>query len=114
VYSDSVRQKYRKVARVVCFALAWGGLATWLYHFHVYYQYDATSPHKQDIASGRIYPQNNHGRVVYLTKDENARPMELSAISLGLVIGGFLFYGFFVDRSIFRPKSAKPWEIRRF
>jgi hypothetical protein len=101
VNSDLARQKYRKAARAVSFVVVYSGLAVWLYHFHVWYQYDSMLPRQQDVVSSRIYPQNTHGHVVYLTKDENARLTKLSVVSLGLVIGGFLFYGSFVDRGIF-------------
>jgi len=51
--SEAARKKYHKPARILAFALVWGGLAVWLYHLHVYYKYDETPPLVEDFASGR-------------------------------------------------------------
>jgi hypothetical protein len=113
--SDAARKKYHKPARILAFALVWGGLAVWLYHFHVYYKYDETQPLVEDFASGRIYPQNNHGHVVYLTKEEGNRLTKLTAVAFSLIISGFLVGRYFVGKDEFGlRRTPKPWEIKRF
>ncbi len=62
---------------------ATAALAVWLCCFLLYFHYDATRPVLQRPAEGRVYPWNNHGHVVYLSRKE-----ELTLYLLGAGAGG--------------------------
>jgi hypothetical protein len=91
--------------------LSYIGLAIWIFHFFVWYQYDGTRPTRQDMDSGRIYPQNTHGHVVYLTKEENTRLNGMGELGLGLMLCGILTGYTFVDRFHWQGGRA-PWQNR--
>jgi hypothetical protein len=101
--------KYRKPARILASLLCFSGLAVWFFHFYVWYQYDGTRQRHPDTSSGRVYPQNTHGHVVYLTKEEDARIRNLTIIAFSLFGTGFLLGGLFVEK-----KSPVPWEKRQW
>jgi len=62
-----------------------------------------------------IYPQNNHGQVVYLTKEEGNRLTKLTAVAFRLIISGFLVGRYFVGKDeVGLRRTPKPWEIKRF
>ncbi len=68
-----------------CLALvAWlGAMALWMY-------YDATRPITLDQNSGRIYPQNTHGSIVYLIRQEKMNVsalMWVAGVSMVIAIG---------------------------
>ena len=108
-----VSGKYRKPARILAQLLCFSGLAVWLFHFYVRYQYDGTRPLHPDAFSGRVYPQNSHGHVVYLTKEEDARITKLTFLAFSLFGAGFLVEGLFVEKIVWR-KSPAPWEKKRW
>jgi len=114
VISDPARQKYRKAGRVLTIVLASSGLAVWLYCFHVSYVYDETRPPRGDAASGRIYPHNNHGHVVYLTKEEDNRLTKLRTVAFSLLFSGLLVGGYFARNDSSWQRRPKPWETKRF
>jgi hypothetical protein len=105
--------KYRKPARILASLLCFSGLAIWLFHFYVWYQYDGTRPRHPDTASGRVYSQNTHGHVVYLTKEEDARITKLTILAFSLFGAGFLIAGLFVEKIAWR-RSPAPWEKRQW
>jgi hypothetical protein len=101
--------KYRKPARMLSALLGFSALAVWLFHFHVWYQYDATRPHKPDASSGRSYAQNTHGHIVYLTAEEEAWLTKLSILAFSLAcIAGFI--GILFDERF----TPAPWEKKQW
>jgi hypothetical protein len=68
-----------------CLALvAWfGAMGLWMY-------YDATRPITPDQNTGRIYPQNTHGSIVYLIRQEKMNVsalMWVAGVSMVVAIG---------------------------
>jgi hypothetical protein len=106
--------KYRKPAGVVAGLLACSGLAIWLFHTYVWYDYDRTRPRRADSASGRVYPLNTHGHVVYLTEAEDARLTRLAVLSFSLICGGLIAATLFVENVFVWRKKGQPWEKRKF
>jgi hypothetical protein len=103
--------KYSKPAVLLARILACMGLGVWFFHFYVWYQYDATRPRQPDASAGRLYAQNTHGHVVYLTRVEGERLTNLSILALSLVLSGGLCLLLFVEKRVWR-KSLAPWERR--
>ena len=58
-------------------------LALWLTSVFLWMHYASTRPHSLDAGSGRIYPLNTHGSVVYLTCREN---LFIAALTVGGII----------------------------
>ena len=104
-------EKYRKSVRMVASSLCFSGLAVWLFHFYFWYQYDATRPRQPHALSGRLYAQNTHGHVVYLTKEEHARLTKLTILAFSLFGTGVLIGGLLVESW---RKSAAPWEKKQW
>ena len=90
--------KYRKPARMLGSVLCFTGLAVWFFHLYVWYQYDGTRPTQPVEAIGRVFPQNSHGHVVYLTEKENTRLTRLTILAFGLMGSGFLVGGGYLSR----------------
>jgi hypothetical protein len=69
----------------VCFAL---GMASFLSHLWLFFQYHSTRPREPHRELGRVHASNNHGSYVYLT-DEEATELGLldGAFGLGILIG---------------------------
>ena len=57
------------MATVVLFAMSVAGFS----HLYLWYQYVHTRPRFAQPDQGRVYAINNHGLIVYLTKDEQFR-----------------------------------------
>ncbi len=63
-------------------------VVAWLYLF---YSYSQSLPKVPQPEAGRTYSLNNHGSVVYLTKDEDSRLTYLCGIAfLSAIAGGAL------------------------
>jgi hypothetical protein len=106
--------KYRKLARAISSFLAISGLAVWFFHFYVWDQYDRTRPIHPDYLAGRIYGLNNHGHVVYLTKEEHARLTKLTILAFSLFGCGFIIALVF-EEGISKWNSRPPaWEKKQF
>jgi hypothetical protein len=103
--------KYHKVASRIANTLAFLALITWLYSFVIYYRYDASRPTRSDTASGRTYLQNEHGHVVYLTREEDRGITEIRALTLFFFLVGFTVHALFVENP-FRLKA--PWEKKQW
>ena len=103
--------KYRKPAGVIGRALMYIGLAIWIFHFFVWYQYDGTRPTRPDVYSGRTYPQNSHGHIVYLTKEEDDWVTRMGALGFGMGLCGILTGFAFVEGFHWRGGRA-PWQKR--
>jgi hypothetical protein len=65
-------------------------LLIWLGHFVLFYQYDGTRPPAPEVYEGRVFPQNNHGHVVYLTVEEEFRINFMRGTAFALFMTGFL------------------------
>ena len=88
--------------------LGFMALAIWLFHFHLWYQYDGTRPLRPDASSGRVYPLNTHGHVVYLNKEEDARLTSLTVSTFGLFGTAILIDVLFV------ALKTNPWEKKQW
>jgi hypothetical protein len=86
-------------------------LAFWVCDFCLWYQYAATRPRHLDAASGRLYPLNAHGTLVYLNKPEDANLTWLTVLAVGLFGIAVLVNEVFVDG--FSEKKM-PWEKKRW
>jgi hypothetical protein len=67
--------------------LGWSALLIWFSFIYLFLQYDATRPTAPQPSVGRIFAQNNHGHITYLTEQEQDRllSLEIGAFSLFLV-----------------------------
>ena len=83
-------------------------LAISLFHFYLWYQYDGTRPRRPDASSGRLYPLNTHGHLVYLNKQEDARLTGLTVLTFGLFGTAILIDVLFVAR------RTNPWEKKQW
>jgi hypothetical protein len=61
-------------------------LVAWLSHAYLWDQYLNTRPRFVQADQGRVYALNNHGIIVYLTKEEQFR---LSLLAGAAAISGF-------------------------
>ena len=105
--------KYRKPAGILARLLGFSGLALWIFHLYVFLQYNATRPRQFDTSSGRIYAENNHGHVVYLTKTEDTTLTALAVIAFSLLGAGALTVSLFGD-NIGWSKRPAPWEKKQW
>jgi hypothetical protein len=103
--------KYRKPGGVLVGILGSLALAIWLFHFCLWYQYAATRPRQFDASSGRLYPLNTHGSVVYLNKDEDTRLTGLTVFAFSLFAIAFITHGVLVDGFF---KRTMPWEKKQW
>jgi len=103
---------YRNFARAVATFLGVSGLAVWFFHFYVWDQYDRTRPIRPDYFSGRVHGLNNHGHVVYLTGEEDARLTKLTILAFSLFGGGILVTILFVE-GVSNWNKRMPWEKRQ-
>ena len=86
-------------------------LAIWIFHFCLWYQYAGTRTRRSDVASGRLYPLNTRGSVVYLNKRENSNLIALTVLTVDLFGIAVLANGIFVDESLER---TMPCQKKRF
>ena len=105
--------RYRKLAHRIAMFFCYPFLPIWIAAIALFLHYDATRPNHPVPSLGRIYGQNNHSHVVYLTRDEDR------FISLLMFLPFCLFFvGFTVDRLFAQPpqrlKSKVPWENRQW
>lgn len=108
------KAKYSKFARPLALFFGFSGLAVWFFHFYVWDRYDRTRPIRSDVSSGRVYGLNNHGHVVYLTKEEDSVLTNLTILAFSLVGCGFLTNALFVETNSNWNRKPKPWEKRQF
>ena len=81
----------RRVWRTVGVGLMVPALAVWLYTGVIWNRYFDTLPRRPDVASGRVYPLNIHGIVVFQTHAEKLRLVLTDNISFGVgVLGGLI------------------------
>ena len=73
-------------------------------HFCLFYHYQRTCPHEMDEQDGFIYPQNNHGSIVYLNLAEY-RTMQASTAYLGGSVLAMFGFGIWLSRE---PRARKP------
>jgi hypothetical protein len=88
-------------------------LPIWLAAIALFLHYDATRPDHPIPGSGRIYAQNSHGHVVYLTEEEDSLVSRMMFLPFCL-----FFVGFTVERLFVEPpqvvRSKLPWENRQW
>jgi hypothetical protein len=104
--------RYRRPATIVWRLFAFSVLAFWFFFIYVTYQYDGTRPRFPDEASGRVFPQNTHGHVVYLTAGEKGRLRNIVIFAGVLLVTGVLTATLFAPEAVWK-KPPKPWEVRR-
>jgi hypothetical protein len=78
-----------KIVSYVCFVISAIGMAA---DFNFSTSYSRANPTSPDARSGRIYPHNERGRVVFLNRDELVT-VQLSEGATYLGIVGFLVAG---------------------
>lgn len=111
--------RYRKPAKIIGGIFAFSAVAVWIFHFWVFFNYDDTRPRRPDPSEGRIYAQNNHGHIVYLTKAEASNITDLRITSFGLA-GAAIFTLYVFGDGIERYKDqrryrkGKPWEKKQW
>jgi multisubunit Na+/H+ antiporter MnhB subunit len=104
------RGRHRKAARTVAGALSVGAFVAWLGFFYLFLRYDSTRPSLPGASTGRVYAQNNHGHVVYLTKHERCKRNEVALVALCLLGTALVVHVLLVG-----PLNEKEsWEIKRW
>ncbi len=78
-----------KILSYLCFGVGVIGMAA-IFNFSTHY--GNANPTTADPGSGRIYPHNYHGRVVYLNEDE-LLTMRLAEGALVIGVVGFVVAG---------------------
>jgi hypothetical protein len=84
-----------KFWKAVLYSAGVGALSMWLGYIGMFGHYDSTRPTKPDASMGTVIPQNNHGHLVYLTEQEEARLLGLQRLSIGLALVGVLSMYFY-------------------
>ena len=93
------------------------GLAVWIYSGTIWNQYLNTLPHTPDQTTGRVYPRNIHGIVVFQTHTEQLRLELTQDIAIGVFFLGLLI-GALEERNWRRatakdlPSMPKGWQPR--
>ena len=100
--------KYRRSGRMLAGLLGIMALAISLFHAYLWYQYDGTRPLRPDASSGRLYPLNTHGHVVYLNKQEDAKLTRLTILTFSLFGTAILMDLLLVVR------KTNPWEKKQW
>jgi hypothetical protein len=62
--------RFQRARTTVVHALMVSALILWFSSIYLWMHFDATRPTHPDTASGRLYPQNTHGSIVYLNASE--------------------------------------------
>jgi hypothetical protein len=111
--------RYRKPAKIIGSLFGFSALAVWIFHFLVFFKYDDTRPRQPDRSAGRIYAQNNHDHLVYLTKGEYSDITNLRVASFGLAGAAMLTLYVFGDgiewqKDQRRYRQGKPWEKKQW
>lgn len=78
------------LAKILPAALGVFALLLWASSLSLFYQYDATRPTSPEPFEGRVFSQNNHGHVVYLTAEENLRTNFMNWVAFGIFMIGAL------------------------
>ena len=65
--------KFRRTKTTVVAAVLLSALILWFSFIYLTMHFDATRPTHPDVGSGRLYPQNTHGSIVYLNAAEQFR-----------------------------------------
>ena len=102
----SDKAAYSKIWTVLEVVSAVSALGVFLYDMLIGEQFTRTRPTEADPSAGRIHPWNNHGYVVYLTRDEQHRFYILACVAILLFLIG-VFIGVFIKKSW---RRSKPWE----
>ncbi len=97
--AGTLQRKFLKI-----FIRVFGGVALLfnLIGASIWYQYADSRPRVASLQDGRIYPLNTHGRVVYLTKEEQSRLYFVERMAVGCLV----CFGFTIYLEMKRRKSA--------
>lgn len=91
--------RFRRVKTTMVVALGVLALITWFRFIALTSQFDQTLPTHPDATSGRLYPQNTHGSIVYLNASERSRLRRLSwGSGLIFLVAGLLGWWWQVPR----------------
>ena len=82
------QQRKTKVVQGVLYGLMFLFLALL---FWLNSHYFSTCPRVPDFQSGRIYPLDNRGTIVYLTKSENSKMLAAEGLFFGMWLSGLGF-----------------------
>ena len=74
-----------RLLKIATGALAAAALLSLLWYVHIWAVYYDTLPRSPDKATGRLYPDNFHGFVVYETREEHFRLEAVGYLSETLV-----------------------------
>ena len=100
--------KYRRSGRMLAGLLGIMALSISQFYVYLWYQYDDTRPLRPDASSGRLYPLNTHGHVVYLNKQEDAKLTRLTILTFSLFGTAILMDLLLVVR------KTNPWEKKQW
>jgi hypothetical protein len=84
--SEDLMRRLRLISRT----LVASALLVWAYFYYLSNHYDDTRPTVADEVSGRVFPLNSHGHVVYLTMTEEYLIRFLVLAAVGCFISGFV------------------------
>jgi hypothetical protein len=96
----------KRIWKGFAIALIVSGMATWLYTGTISDNYLHTLPRVADNRSGRIYPRNIHGIVVFQTHAEERRLNATIFTGMAVMLLGFGI-GTLVERRSKRPPAGK-------
>ena len=71
-------------ARIWLAVTGLAALSAWFGSIALFEHFDATRPFIPNPEIGRVIPQNNHGHVVYLTRNEEKQKLSLQYGTVGL------------------------------
>lgn len=80
----------RRLGRTIALVLLIPGLLVWVYSGTIWTRYLQALPRVPDQNTGRVYPGNIHGIVVYQTRAEQMRLDLTQDISIGVFFLGLL------------------------
>jgi hypothetical protein len=76
--------------RVAAYVATFGAAGSFMAGICLWFHFDGTRPHAADTTTGRVYPLNTHGAVVYLNAHEHWVLTGLFAVFVVLGVIGFL------------------------
>ena len=80
----------KRIWRTMAIVLMVPGLAVWVYSGTIWNQYLRALPRTPDQTTGRVYPRNIHGIIVFQTHAEQRRLDLTQDISIGVFFLGLL------------------------
>jgi hypothetical protein len=101
--------KFQRTWRVVVKSLVGFSIGAWLFHAYLWDKYDRINPQHPDTSNGRVFVQDTHGHVVYLTKGEDTglAILTIGAFSLFTLAG--VIHVFILGEHRRKPWDKKQW-----